>query len=218
MTCSCSHRHLYIPYLQLPVISPKIQALTCPADFIDITLLFQFVLTCTTRDKYIKKNRGGARFSAPVQTVPGALPTSCTMRTGSFPGVKSGRGVTMAPHHLLVPWSRKSRAIRLLPYGPYGLYWASVPVHGCTLFFTFYLKEKKLYTKNCSVFKIAGPSRLEESEGFTKYKVFITFYPILMYCIVHLWTANTELKIAVFQYYYFSMAQQPPVGQGLLVI
>ena len=72
------------------------------------------------------------------------------MRTASFPVVKSGRGVTLTPHPLLVPWSRKSRAIPLLPllavrhvhslsactvqlylyslYGPYGLYRASVPV------------------------------------------------------------------------------------------
>ena len=40
----------------------------------------------------------GARFSAPVQTGPGAHPASCTMGTGSFPGVKSGRGVTLTPH------------------------------------------------------------------------------------------------------------------------
>ena len=45
-----------------------------------------------------------------------------------FPGGKSGRGVTLTPHPLLVPWSRKSRAIPLLPPGPYGLYRASVPV------------------------------------------------------------------------------------------
>jgi hypothetical protein len=92
----------------------------------------------------------GARFSAPVQTVPGAHPASCTMDTGSFPGVKSGRCVTLIPHPLLVPWSRKGRAIPLFPlcavrsvqslsactvelylyspYGPYGLYRASVPV------------------------------------------------------------------------------------------
>ena len=56
-----------------------------------------------------------ARFSALVQTGPGAHPASCTIGTGSFPGVKSGRGVTLAPHPLLVPWSRKSRAIPLLP-------------------------------------------------------------------------------------------------------
>ena len=47
----------------------------------------------------------GARFSAPVPTGPGAYPSSCTMGTGSFPGVKSGRGMTLTPHPLLVPWS-----------------------------------------------------------------------------------------------------------------
>ena len=51
------------------------------------------------------ESRWGARFSAPVQTGPGAHPSFCTMGTGSFPGVKSGRDVTLTPHHLLVPWS-----------------------------------------------------------------------------------------------------------------
>ena len=32
------------------------------------------------------------RFSAPVQTGPEAHPASCTMDTGSFPGVRCGRG------------------------------------------------------------------------------------------------------------------------------
>ena len=49
--------------------------------------------------------RGGARFSVPVQTGPKAHTPSCTMGTGSFPGVKIGRGVTLTPHPLLVPWS-----------------------------------------------------------------------------------------------------------------
>ena len=40
----------------------------------------------------------------PVQWVPGLSP-----------GVKSGRGVTLTPHPLLMPWSWKSRAIPLLP-------------------------------------------------------------------------------------------------------
>ena len=39
-----------------------------------------------------------------------------------FLGVKSGRGVTLTPHPLLVPWLRKSRAIPLLPH------WAVRPV------------------------------------------------------------------------------------------
>jgi len=56
----------------------------------------------------------GARFSAPVQTGPGANPASCTKGTGSFPGVKSGQGMTLTPHPCLAPWSRKSRAIPLL--------------------------------------------------------------------------------------------------------
>jgi len=49
------------------------------------------------------ESRLGARFFAPVQTGPGAHPASCTMGTGSFPGVKSGRGVTLTPHRILVP-------------------------------------------------------------------------------------------------------------------
>ena len=108
------------------------------------------------------------------------------MGTGSLPGAKSGWGVTLTPHPVLVPWPRKIRAIHLLPlwavrpvqslsactsvrftftytstppmgrtactepqclyngalylylylyspYGPYGLYRASVPVQQCTL-------------------------------------------------------------------------------------
>jgi len=55
------------------------------------------------------------RFSAPVETGPGAHRASCTMGTGSFPGVKSGRGVTLAPNSLLGPWSRKGRDIPLVP-------------------------------------------------------------------------------------------------------
>jgi hypothetical protein len=40
------------------------------------------------------------------------------MGTGSFPGVKSGRGVTLTTHPLLAPRSWKSRAIHLPPSGP----------------------------------------------------------------------------------------------------
>ena len=57
----------------------------------------------------------GVRFSAPVQTGPGAHPAPCTTGIGSFPAVKSGRGVTLTPHPILVPCSRKSTAIPPLP-------------------------------------------------------------------------------------------------------
>jgi hypothetical protein len=55
----------------------------------------------------------GARFPAPVQTGPGAHPASCTMGTGSFPGVKYDWGILLTTHPLLVPSSWKSRAIPL---------------------------------------------------------------------------------------------------------
>ena len=44
------------------------------------------------------ETRWEARFSAPVHTSPGAHPSSCTMGTGSLPGVKRpGRGVDHPP-------------------------------------------------------------------------------------------------------------------------
>ena len=65
---------------------------------------------------------GGGEISAPVQTGPGVHTASCTMGTGSLPGIKRGRGVTLTPHPLLVPWSGKGTAIPLL------LLWAVRPV------------------------------------------------------------------------------------------
>ena len=77
----------------------------------------------------------GARFSAPVHTGLGSHPAFCTMGTAFFPGVQSGWDVTLTPHPLLVPWSRKSRAIPLIPL------WAVRPVQSlsaCTrVHFTF---------------------------------------------------------------------------------
>ena len=73
----------------------------------------------------------GERFSAHVQTGPVAHPASCTLGTGSFPGVKSGRGMTLTPHSFLVLWSIKSRAITLLPL------WTIWPVQNlsaCTVY------------------------------------------------------------------------------------
>ena len=49
----------------------------------------------------------------PVQTGPGGHPASCKMGTGSFPGVKCGRGVLLTTHPFLVLRSWKSRAIPL---------------------------------------------------------------------------------------------------------
>jgi hypothetical protein len=50
------------------------------------------------------------------------------MGTGSYLGVKSGRDMTLTPHPLLVPLSRKGRAITLFPLWAVRLYRTSVPV------------------------------------------------------------------------------------------
>ena len=54
-------------------------------------------------------SRGGARFSAPVQTGPGVHPGSVTVGTGLFPGIKLS-GIGVDPPHLA-----PSRAVPLLP-------------------------------------------------------------------------------------------------------
>jgi len=46
---------------------------------------------------------------------PGAHPASCTMGTESFPRVKSGRGVTLTPHPLLVPLVMKEYSYTCTP-------------------------------------------------------------------------------------------------------
>ena len=86
------------------------------------------------------ESRWGRRFSAPVQTGPGAQPASCTMGTGSFLEVKSGRGVTLTPHPVLVPWSWKGTALPLLPP------WAVRPVQSrsaCTRVHFYYSRSDR---------------------------------------------------------------------------
>ena len=66
------------------------------------------------------------------------------MGIGSFSGVKSGRGVTLTPHPLLVPWSRKGRAIPLL------LLWAVRPVQNlsaCTRVHCTYFTQLRILTQ-----------------------------------------------------------------------
>jgi len=74
------------------------------------------------------KSRWGRDFPAlgptqpPVQWVPGLSQ-----------GVKSGRGVTLTPHPFQCRSHERVELYLYSPYGPYGLYRASVPVQRCTL-------------------------------------------------------------------------------------
>ena len=97
----------------------------------------------------------GARFSAPLHTGPGAHPTSCTVGTGTFTVLKTGRGVNLTPHYLLVAWSRKSRAIPLLPL------WAVRPVQSlsaCTV--QLYLYSLSACTVQLYLYSPYGPYSL----------------------------------------------------------
>jgi hypothetical protein len=59
-----------------------------------------------------------ARFSASVQTDPGAHPASYTMGTGSFPGVKRpGRGVGHPPTFI----AEVKESVEIYLYSPSGL-------------------------------------------------------------------------------------------------
>jgi hypothetical protein len=69
------------------------------------------------------------RFSAPVQTGPRAHPVSYKMDTGYFPGGKElpGLDADLSPTSSAVGHERVELYL-YSPYGPYGLYRASVPV------------------------------------------------------------------------------------------
>ena len=74
------------------------------------------------------------------------------MGTGSFPGVKSGQGVTLTTNPLLMPWSIKSIAIPVLPL------WAVRRVQSlsaCTrvrfIFLFFYIGSRVKYPLFLSV-------------------------------------------------------------------
>jgi hypothetical protein len=93
------------------------------------------------------ESRWGARFSAPVQTGPGAHSASHTMGTGSFPRVKRpGRDVDHPP-----PYSAEVKErVELYLYSPLG----HRGTFQCEFYlFTFYIPQQSLcatYTATCS--------------------------------------------------------------------
>jgi hypothetical protein len=80
------------------------------------------------------ESRWDARFFAPVQTGPGGPPSLLYNGYWVFPGGKKRPGRDADPSHPSSADGHERVDIYLYsPYGPYGLYRASVPVQGCTL-------------------------------------------------------------------------------------
>jgi hypothetical protein len=136
-------------------------------------------------------SRWGARFPAPVQIGPGAHSATCTTGTGSFPGVKSGRGVTLTPHPLLVLRSWKSRAIPLLPL------WTVRPVQSlstCTrVTFTLTLQKPKAH------YRIHKSPSLAPILSLVNSLIVIAFHTRLgIPCGVFPWGFTTKILYAFF--------------------
>jgi hypothetical protein len=143
---------------------------------------------------------------------------------GLSPGVKSGRGVTLTPHTLLVLWSWKSRAIPLLslwavrpvqslsactvelylysPYGLYGLYRAAVPVQGYTLCFMCTCNSfiwSEVFVKHCVKFVLLGLSARRREEVNRNMDFETELKSHFHYC-VYLWS-YTSLGVIIVNFY-----------------
>ena len=110
--------------LAFPIVGLKIFSLSSFA-LISPNRIFMWAGWLSRYSDWLRAGRSGiesrwGRDFPPAQTGPGAYPASCKMGTGSFPGVKCGRGVLLTTHHLLVPRSWKSRSIRTYIYPPSG--------------------------------------------------------------------------------------------------
>jgi len=79
----------------------------------------------------------GARFSAPIQTGPWGPPSLLYNGYRVFPSGKEQPGRDADPSSPSSAVGHERVELHLYsPYGPYGLYRASVPVQGCTVPFT----------------------------------------------------------------------------------
>jgi hypothetical protein len=100
------------------------RCLTFPLPAFIVYYYCQWFYNCTGGCDWLRDGRSGnripagMRFSAPVQTGPGAHPASCTMNTGSFPVVKNGRGVTLTPHPFQCHCHERVELYVYSPYGP----------------------------------------------------------------------------------------------------
>ena len=151
--------------------------------------------TCYGLDGPGIKSRWGSRFSAAIQTGPGAHPTSYTMRTRPFPELKrSGRG---ADHSLPSSAGVKER-VKPYIYSPSGPSW---PLLGWTLLYIyvcipqFLLENLTKFRGNLGYrekllgdlekFKINFPTWYKYSRNDEHLNYLATFHQILFFFFWH---------------------------------
>jgi hypothetical protein len=110
------------------------------------------------------------------------VPPSFTLGTCSFLGVKSGRGVNLTPHPLLVPWSWKGRSIPIFPL------WAVRPLQNLSAR-TFYLLIQTLVIRITNYPNGLSVKLVENSRELTFFE--ITGYRIKY--ITVLWLLEREI-------------------------
>ena len=89
-------------------------------NFFDRQVSLNGLVTRLRAGRYGDRTPVEARFSAPVQTGPGAHPASCTKGTGSFPEVnRPGRGVDHPPSSS----AEVKERVELHLYSPSGSSW-----------------------------------------------------------------------------------------------
>jgi len=116
------------------------------------------------------------------------------MGTGSFPGVKSGRGVTLTPLPLPVPWSRKSRAIPLLPL------WAVRPVQSLSAC-TVQGRTLPFYIYICTlIYKYSSNNGQFVTKGYT----------VSVYSVVFIWIHLLTWNSSIFTVYVDSLLRASP--------
>ena len=109
----CSRVNFTLTFASYRNVDTSTSAIISKNCCINICLIInRYIATRSRYSDCLRAGRSGdqipvvARFSAPVQTGPEAHPASCTMGTGSFPGLSCDRGVTLTHHSLLVPRSK----------------------------------------------------------------------------------------------------------------
>jgi hypothetical protein len=93
-----------------------------------------------------------ARFSAPVQTGPGAHPASSTMGTGCFPGKAAGDGAS----HPVPFYAEANESVELYPY-------SSLGVNGLyTVPFTADLRKQARLRRVFPLYRLQGYNKVWE--------------------------------------------------------